>query len=889
MLLKLTRAMRAMWQRGQIEQELTAELQFHLDQQIAQHVKQGMTPREARREALRLFGGVEKVREECRDSWGVRMFESLARDLRYGLRGLSRHRTFAVGAVLTLALGIGANTAVFSAIDAVFFRPLPFAEPDRIVTVAKVGVPIDESEAEKGNPDITDLYAMRDLFSHSAIHATGGMNLGADASARSEPRRVTATFVTTEFFDTLGRQPSMGRAFTSEETQPGSRSVMVLSDRLWRSHFGGDPAIVGRVVTLDDVSHEIVGVMPDGFRFPAQADLWVPLPVPAPVSLVFSTFRNIVPYAGIARLAPGVTPQRASERLHVARQAYLDPESRTVATPASDLVSPLQQSLTGDRGTALAMLMASAGFVLLIACANVANLLLSRATVRRRELTVHAVLGASRGRVVRQLLVESFLLALAGAGAGLLVAQWSLSALTPVMPGTLVGLAPLQIDLRVLSFTLAMALLTVVLFGLWPALDVSRVDIGGTLKRAGTEGLTGAHGRLRGSLVVAEVALACLLTIGAGLMLGSLRATFATDLGMLTERVASARLNLPVTTYSDTTVRGRFIEAVVTHLREAPGVEGAAAVNTLPLGREAGVEFSFSAEGDGPGTRARDQSPRRFAPYLVVSPGYFDTMGIPLLRGRDLAWSDGPDLSVAVINQTMAESLWPDTDPIGKRFGIVGIDASYEVVGLVGDARISRVTEEPGPQMYLPMQARPVHYLSLVARGEGPRSVGGLLASMRAAVRAEDPTLPLYATEPMRVVISDAVAPRRTNTLLISIFGGLALCLSGLGVYSVLSYSVAQRRREIGVRMALGAQATDVVRLVVRQILGLATLGIVIGLAAAWALARYLESMLYGLGAHDPRVFATAPLVLLLITLLATWRPAHRAGRVEPIETLRFD
>ena len=793
--------------------------------------------------------------------------------------------------ILVLALGIGANTAMFSAIDAAFLRPLPFHEPDRLVGMpglSRVTLPVDEAEDSRGALDITDMDAMRDVFLHSALHATGGMNLGAALDPDSEPRRVTVTFVTTEFFTTLGRLPSLGRAFTSEETQPGGRPVTVISDRLWRSQFGAAPTIVGRVVALDGTRYEVVGVMPEDFRFPAQAHLWVPLPVPAPIS-IFAAFRGFLPTAFIARLAPRVTPRRAAERLDVALQAYLDPDARQSATRTTVQLIPLQRALAGDRRAAIAVLMASAGLVLLIACANVANLLLSRATVRRRELATHAVLGASRGRLIQRLLVESLILALIGAGLGLLVAAWSLSALTPIMPTTLAGLAPPQIDLRVLSFTLAIALLTTVVFGLWPALGASRVDVGETLKQVGARGATRAHGGLRASLVVAEVAVACVLVIGAGLMLGSLRAILSTDVGMRTERVASARLTLPPTTYPNVAARGGFVESVLTRLGGVAGVERAAAINKLPLGQEEGIAFVVEAED---ATRDPSSDPQQrpdVAPYLVVSPGYFDTMGIPLLRGRDLAWTDGSDRPVAVVNRTMAEALWPETDPLGQRFGVAGIDASRTVVGIVQDARVSRLTEAPRLQMYIPISEQPPSHLSLLARGAGPKDVHGLLAPIRTAVHTVDPAMPIYAAQPMDAVIADAVAPRRTNTLLIGLFGALALCLSGLGVYSVQSYSVAQRRREIGVRLALGARAVDVMRLVLRQGVVLGTLGVTIGLGAAWALARALESMLYGLETHDPRVFAAAPLVLVAVTLLATWRPARWTSRVEPTEVLRLE
>ena len=795
----------------------------------------------------------------------------LQADLRYAARNLAKNPGFTLVAVLTLALGIGANTAVYSAIDAAFFRPLPFPEPERLVRLRGVIVPFAETGTPRGPTPVplTDVYAIRDVFSRSAAYATGAWNLGTGV----EPLRVAVTFATTEFFETLGRQALLGRTFAPEETRGSGSGVTVLSHRLWRSQFGGDPAMVGRTVTLNEASYEVVGVMPEDFRFPAEAQLWVPLPVPYPATLI-SAFRNFLPSTVIARLGAGVTLPHAVERLQALREAQSSSE------PPADPVTPLQRSLVGDRRSALALLMASAGLVLLIACANVANLLLSKASVRHRDMAMCAVLGATRGRILRQLLVESLMLAFVGAALGVVLARVGLPVLAALLPPDLTGLAPAQLDPRVLAFTLGLAALTAVVFGLWPAIGASRTNVGEALKSAGGRPSTRTSGRLKSGLVVAELALACLLVVSAGLMLSSLRALVTSDVGMRIDAVATARLTLPDGTYSSRTSRAEFVRSVLAQLQIAPGVEEAAAINTLPFAQDGGIRLSVMVEG---GPEDPRQAP--FAPYLMVSPGYFRTMGIPLLSGRDLTWADDETRSVAVINRTLARRLWPGEDALGKRF-VLAAGPDITVVGLIDDARTDRLDTEILPQVYLPMQERPQNYLSFVARGP---DVDALLGHVRTAVRAVDPSIPIYAAQPMQAVVGETVAPQRTNTLLISAFGALALCLAAVGIYGVLAYSVTQRTREIGVRMALGAHRPDVLALVLRQGLALSALGIGLGLAGAAATTRYLQAMLFEVTPLDPTTFVAVALLFAAVALLASYIPARRATKVDPLVALRYE
>jgi predicted permease len=876
---------------GRAEADLAREIAAHLAVLEDRYRDSGMTPEEAHFAARRAMGGVEQAKALQRDARSFRWIDDARRDAQHAVKSFGRNRGFGALAILTVGLGVGATTAVYTAFDAAFLRPLPFPHAERLMRLAEVSVPLRldgftprgqaPAAPAAGVPvkmrvELEDLYGLRDVFVHSAAHATGAANLGSGP----EPLRVDVTFVTTGFFATLGRDAALGRLFTPEEVTGNGSKVTILADRLWRSHFGADAAIVGRTVTLDAVPYEVIGVMPRDFRFPAQAQLWVPLPVPAPAT-VMSAFRNFLPAIIVARLADGITPPLAAERLDVIRQQYLREraDSRASTVPVSKLVIPLQRSLLGDRRTALAVLMASAGLVLLIACANTATLLMSRAAARRREMATHAVLGAARGRLVRRLLIESLVLAGAGAIVGLALAFGGVSLLPAVLPPGLAGLAPVQVDLRVLTFALGVTLGTGVLFGLWPAIAASRMTLTDALHESGTRQFT-SSGRLNRLLAVTQVAVACLLVIGAALMLTSLRSLLATELGMQIERVATARVNLPPATYPASPERADFVQSTLARLGGAAGIEAAAAINTLPLAQEPGIGLRVDPEG----TSRTAIEPADFAPYLVVSPDYFRTMGIPLLRGRDLEWSDSATLPVAVINRTAARRFWPGEDALGRRFTFGSVRT---VVGVVEDARISDLATAVGPQVYLPIQEQPQNYMSFVVRSNESVKVGALSPLIRAAVGAVDPALPVYAAQPLEAVIADGLTGRRVNTLLISAFGALALCLAAVGVYGVLACSVAQRTREIGVRMALGGERRTVLALVLRQGMMLVAAGLVLGTIAALAATRYMEEMLYGVTPRDPLTFTVVVLALGIVGLIASFVPAHRAAGADPLTALR--
>jgi predicted permease len=862
-----------------VDADIGDELRYHIDMRTQDFIARGMTPAQATDAARQLFGDPAEISATLRehDTRVLRqtrradMLDDLLQDIRYGARQLRNAPRFTITAVLVLALGIGANTAMFSAIDAAFLRPLPFANPDRLVSLNSEAIDLDFDLASgfpKAEPSIGDVASDSSVFLDVAAYASGGLNL----SGGLEPTRVNITYVTNRFFTTLGRSPAVGRLPVTESFAKGGPKTIILADNLWRRQFGGDRDVIGRIVALNGVSYVVAGVMPADFRFPANVDLWIPLPLPYGMD-VMPAFRNYVPAQFIARLAAGATVAQATQHLTAIRSRIS--AGKREAT-ASALVQPLQTKLVGDRRTALLVLMGSATLLLLIACANVTNLLLVRASTRQRELALRVVLGATRGRMLRQLIVESLLLALVGGVVAVFVALASLRALIASMPPTLAGVAPPRIDARVLGFTLLLAALTSVVFGLWPAVGASRPDLGDAMK-IGAGATRRRSGLARGALVVFEMTLALMLLVGAGLMIESLRELLQVDTGMQTANIVTARLTLAAAKYPGA-AKAQFLSAVVDRLSHAPGIDAAAAVSALPMEGVVGISLRVTPE-DAPDDKARSA----YGAYLMATPGYFAVMGAAL-RGADLPSAVDTTHRVAVINRALADKLWPGQDPVGRRL-IFG--SPRTVIGVVNDMRTTTLDKPAPPQMYFPMAEQPQSYAAVVARGSVNAS--SIEARVRDAVRATDVNQPLYAVRTMSDVIASSVGSRRTNTFLLTTFGAVALVLAGVGVYGVLSYGVTQRTREIGVRVALGAQRSDVVRLVVREGILLAGFGIAIGLAGAYALSRTLSSILYQVSPHDIRVFATAPLVLGAIALLAVLLPAMRATRVDAMTALRTD
>jgi predicted permease len=872
--------------RPDVDADVDDELRFHLEMRIADFERRGHSRDEAERLARAQFGEVEDVRawlthhdrQRQRREVRLEIMDSLMQDVRYAARRLGQRPGFALTVILVLGLGIGAATTMFSAVDAALLRPLPFQRDDRLVTLNGITIPLQEI-AEHHEADINDARALRTLFTAVSAYATGGINLS-DVNA---PQRLNVALVTNDLFSTLGVPVAHGRGFSLEEGKPGGPTVAVLSDGLWRRQFGADLSVIGREVRLNDVPYQVIGVMPPGFRFPQETDVWLPLTIPSSFSQ-FEVFRGWMPSTVVARLAPAATVNQAKSVVKSLIEKYQSPERRAFPSKAP-AVAPLRDTLVGKQKTALLVLLGATALVLLVACANVTNLLLSRALAQRSELALRAALGASRARIVRQLLVESVLLALSGGVLGMALAYGGVRALGAVMPPQLAGAAPAQVDARVLGFSLLVAVLTGLVAGLWPALGASRASASETIKSASPNSSVGREGTwTRRTFVVAELALALMLAVGAGLMLRSLESLLSLDTGVRPTSVATLELTLPSAAYASKTDRRRFYDEVVSRMEAMPGVTDVAAVNELPLRGQASIAITIEAEGAPP--VPPDQM--KMAQLLYTTPSYFSTLGIPLLRGRTFSASyDSTRPPEVIINETTARQLWPGSDPIGKRLKSFFHGPSPVVVGVVGDVRPVSLEVEPIGQMYYDLASSPPSNAALLARGTLPPAQ--LARQLRAVVRDEDPRQAVYNVRPMTEVISGAIAPRRTNTTLLTLFGIVAVGLAAMGVYGVIAYGVTRRTKEIGIRMALGAQPRNILTLIAREGVLLALLGIALGAAGAWALRKVVASLLYGVSADDPLAFAGAAVALFAIAVVATLIPARAALKVDPARTIRVE
>lgn len=863
-----------------VDADVEDELRFHLESAAAELEARGHDPEAAHRLARQRFGDVAHVRRWLRDHDRRRLrfheriehMEAILLDLRYALRKLRQQPAFSLSVILVLALGIGAATAMFSAVDAAMLRPLPFQRSDRLVDVQRVGIPHQEFSSDR-SVYIDDVRAMHDVFSGVAAFAPGGLNLAEGDS----PARVRVALVTPDLFPLLGVQPARGRGFTAEEgTLEGPRAAL-LSDGLWRRQFGGDPAIIGRDVRLNEVPYRVVGIMPPRFGFPQDTEIWLPLAVPNSLAR-WEPFGQYLPVTILGRLAPGATVAQAAARMHAAVRARVGEE---LDTPVGEFARPYREVLVGSRRTALLVLMGATALVLLVSCANVANLLLSRAAARRPEIALRAALGAGRARIIRQLLVESVILSMAGGLLGVLLARASLGLLTTLLPRALAGTVPARLDLRVLGFSLALALATGLVAGLWPAIGAARSNPNETMKGGSASSTTREGARMRRLFAVTQLALALTLAVGAGLMLRSMGALLGTETGVRAEGVATLRLSLARARYDSLPKNRQFVSSLLTQLGATPGVAAAALTSQLPMAGGGSVAFSLGEKGVDGGSRIMGQE-------IEVTGEYFEVLGIPLLRGRlaTPALDSGAPREM-VVNQALARALWPGEDPIGRQYTVMEPIPPRTVVGVVGDVRGQTLADEPMPQMFVPLEDAPGRNLALVARGPGsPALLGARLAD---AVHAVDPGQAVFDVRPMEDVIRAAIAPRRTNALLIAGFGAVAMVLAAIGVYGVVAYGVTRRTREFGIRVALGATRRDVLGLVLREGLAMAAAGVVLGMAGAWALRRTLASMLYGVAPGDPLAFAGAAVVLVIIALLATLLPARQALRVDPARTMRVE
>jgi putative ABC transport system permease protein len=803
---------------------------------------------------------------------------------------LWKNRGLTTVAVVALALGIGANSAIFSVVNAVVLRPLPFKDSERLVQLWGDLRQTGFEELELSAPEFTDFRERGGaVFENVAAYSTQGFNF----AGAGEPERIQGAEVTASLFPTLGVEPLKGRTFTEEEDRPGADNVVVISHALWERRFGSDPDIAGKQVALDGRAYTVVGVMPASFRFPDNdAEIWKPIAFDA--DLLSPNNRGSHFLLAVGRLRAGVPLARAQSEIGALASAVGSDNRQTYPRGFGAKIRLLQDELVGGVRTSLFVLLGAVGLVLLIACANVASLLLARAASRRREMAVRTALGASRWRVVRQLLTESVMLALAGGLAGLLLALWGIDVLVSLAPAGTPRVEEIGLDAGVIIFTFGVSLLTGVLFGLAPALSASKTDLNESLKegsRGSTEGPR--RGRLRGLLVVAEFALALVLLASAGLLVKSFAKIQEVSTGFDPDGVLTMRLVLPEAKYKGYAEQRAFYETLFARLRALPGVEAVGANNLIPFGGGGGSRgFLIEGRPVPPG------SPHPEEQLRFITSGYFDAMRIPVLRGRDFKESDVDGAPrVAVVSRAMAERHWPGEEAIGKRFAYSGLRPGttpewIEIVGIVGDIKHRGLDIESKPEIYVPVYQPLFKGFRLPALYVGIRTTGdaaSLAPSVRREVLAVDREQAISNMKTMRQRLAESVAQRRFNMTLLGLFAAVALMLAGVGVYGVMSYAVARRTHEIGVRVALGAQRGDVLSLVLRQGMKLTLAGVAVGLVGALAATRVMASMLYGISATDPLVFAGVAALLAAVALLACLVPARRATKVDPMVALRYE
>lgn len=817
---------------------------------------------------------------------------NLVQDIRYSLRSLSKTPAFTAVAVFVLALAIGANTAIFTVVNAVLIRPLPYPNSDRLVmlweTNPRFQIGVDTLPVTPGT--FMDWREQSNVFEYVSALGVGRFNL----SGSGEPERISGASVSPNFFSLMGIEPRLGRAFLDDEEKPGANKVVVISYALWQRRFSGAEDIVGKPMTLDGESYTVIGVAPEGFQFPRARELPYFVGVSSPTELwrpmtltddFISRKRANHQLSVIAKLKPGVTREQAQAEMNAISARLEQAYSENQGIGAK--VVPLGEQVVGNSRVALLVLMGAVALVLLIACANVGNLLLTRSSARRKEIAIRTALGASRSRIVRQLLIEALLLSLASAIAGTLLSFWGVKAMLSLSRETLPRVSEVSIDIRVLGFTVAIALLTSLLFGLTPALQASKINLTEALKD-GSRGLSGGRGRsrVRSVLVIAEVALSLVLLIGAGLMIKSLAHLLKVDPGFKPDRTLTMNIALLGSKYPNVNQQIALFEDVTNRVEALPGVESAGLISSAPL--SGGVYAGgFSIEGREPASANEDLSADR----RMISPEYFKALGIPIINGRHFTDRDNQaSTGVAIVSDTWARQFVPKDDPIGKRIKLGGRDSTrpwLSIVGIAGDVRDTALESEARPCVYVPYPQFPALSMSLIARTSVDSKA--LIPAIRDEVWAVDRDQPVTDIKTMDQYVSDSVSPRRANALLLGIFAALALVLAAVGMYGVMSYGVTQRVHEIGIRMALGAQKSDVIELIVGNGMTLVLAGVMIGLAGALALSRVLSSLLYGVSATDPMTFAGVSLVLIAVALLASYIPARRAAKVDPMIALRCE
>jgi predicted permease len=862
--------------REQLDRDLEDELAHHLHMRAQKNREAGMGAEESRYAARRRLGNVTILKERSRDMWTFPNLETLGKDFRFGIRLLLKSPGFAAVAILTLALGIGANTAIFSVVDAMLLRPLPYPQPERLVRIWESSVKFDSPRNVVNPRNFLDWRDHAQSFEAMAAITDSLTNI----SLNGQPFAVQSLWVSPEFFSILRVPPLLGRAFVSGDGVPGRDRVVVLSHAFWQRHFGADPGVIGQKMEVDGQSCTIVGVMPRTFSFPkSRAELWKPLAFDRKEDLG-GRYLTVV-----ARLKPGVTLEQA--RQDMMRVANFTAKVR----PDDDKnwsanVFPMLEDATQGIREPLWILLAAVACLLLIACANVANLLLMRGTTRLREIAVRTALGAARARVVQQLLMESLILSLAGMVAGLAFAHFGLQALLALIPQSapLPRSEPISIDAPVFIFAVLASVCTAVLFGLVPALRLSRVDLQSALSQGTLRGGVGGHRALRRFFVIAEIAVALLLCVGAGLLLRSFARLMSVDPGFRLEHLVTMRIWTSPERYSDNLKRSQYVDNILNEIRRTAGVEAASSVHFLPLTKMTSGSCFSPADKPAP-TPAEAPS----AQFLIVGTDYFRTMGTPTLSGRDFEVVDrfdGPP--VAIVNDAFARKFFPGENVLGKQLRVCWtIEKPVEIVGVVADARQGELQDSPEPTIFLCNSQAPMYFAFLVVRAQGdPRQI---LRAAETAVHRVDPDQAVSQLRTMDSVYSDSVSAPRFQLILLLVFAGIALALAMIGIYGVVSYSVSQRAQEIGIRVALGARAADVARMVLGEAVLLAGIAVFVGLAGAFALTRLLQSLLFEVTPTDPATLAAVAAAVLCVVVISASIPARRAVRVDPLEALRHE
>ncbi|HXT73202.1 MAG TPA: ABC transporter permease [Candidatus Angelobacter sp.] len=873
--------LRSLFRRHQADQELDQELRYHIEEKTAQNIAKGMSPQEARRAALLEMGGIEKRKEECRDTRKVNWLRDLLQDLRYGLRMLRKSPGFTAVAVLTLALGIGANTAIFSVVNAVLLKPLPYPGANRVVMVFLH----DSSLQVRGNLGGADFLALEEqqqsFESVAAYSSSDGFTLTGDG----EPEEIPGGKVTAHFFAVLGVKPMLGRTFSLGEDRVGQPLTVVVSYKFWREHLRSAPQAIGRSITINQENFVVIGVMPATFHFGDQStdQLWPIMQMQTP--------HQRPPYflAVFGRLKPGVSLAMAST--DATRIAQSVTRQYPLSAVANATVVPMKEIVVGNSRVSLLTLLGAVGLVLLIAVVNVANLQMSRATARQKEIAIRSALGAGRLRLVRQLLTESFLLGAIGGALGLALAYEGVRAITILGAEIIPRIDEVAVDSHVLAFTVAAALLSSILFGLAPASRVRASRLDESLKESGRGGGEGSRSRvLHNALVVVEFSLATVLLIGAGLLIGSLARLEAVSPGFQPEHILTMQVALPPVHYMQANLTTAFYRQLLEKIQAMPGVQSAAVGMSLPPNLLE-IENPFHVEGQSylPGKSTT------LAEEIPISEGYFRTLGVPLIAGRFFTNEDSaPGHHSLVINQTMADRYFGG-DAVGKRVQTGDADpkSTWEtIVGVVGNVKYEGLNEKDQPTMYVPYYSdgwAPWFVRSMFVIVRTPADPRNITASVRSAISSLDSTVPLARIRTMDELLSESVTSPRFATILLGGFAALALVLGAIGIYGVMSYAVAQRTHEIGVRLALGAQRSNVLRMVLGSGAKLAFVGIAIGIGASLAFTRFLSTLLFGVSPTDPLIFSGVAIVLTLVALLACYIPARRAMRVDPMVALRYE